>query len=47
MAKEIWQGEIGMGEGMCAFWFEPLQIDHLSEDKVHFNFILIFVLHGY
>jgi hypothetical protein len=36
-----------MGEGVRGFWFEPLQIDHLSEDKVHSNFILIFVLHGY
>jgi hypothetical protein len=34
MAEKIQQGEVGMGKGMCGFWFEPLQIEHPYENKV-------------
>ncbi len=37
--SEIQQGEAYLkfvGEGMCGFWFEPLQIKYLGENEVNF-----------
>lgn len=36
MAKEIQQGEANMGKCVCQFWFEPLQIEHPSENEASF-----------
>ncbi len=35
MAEFFWQSEANMGENTCEIRFEPMQIKHPSEYKVH------------